>query len=151
MVYLAVILLIFVTDLVIKNIVEKKLEMHKQIPALNNKIYLTKYHNKGAFLNSFDSRREVVMLSSIVLTVFAACLFIGTFGKKGKTGLRIALSLLLGGALSNTYDRIERGYVVDYLGFQVKNQKLRNVIFNISDFFIIIGAFLTAIFRDETS
>jgi len=42
-------------------------------------------------------------------------------------------------------DRLTRGYVVDYFGFRVKNKRLRNVIFNISDFGIMIGAVLLVI------
>ena len=56
--------------------------------------------------------------------------------------LRVGLSLLLGGAFSNTYDRLKRKYVVDYVSFGVKWKKLRQVVFNISDFCIITGALL---------
>ncbi|MDE7258820.1 MAG: signal peptidase II, partial [Lachnospiraceae bacterium] len=41
-----------------------------------------------------------------------------------------------------TYDRLVRKYVVDYVSFPVKNQKIRNIVFNISDFCIMIGALL---------
>ena len=51
--------------------------------------------------------------------------------------------MLLGGAVSNTCDRMTRGYVVDYLGFNVKSKKLSNIIFNLSDFFIMAGALLS--------
>ena len=63
-------------------------------------------------------------------------------GTKGKMLLKTGLSFLLGGAFSNTYDRMIRGYVVDYFGFQVKNENLQKIVFNISDFCIAIGAAL---------
>ena len=56
--------------------------------------------------------------------------------------LRNGFALLLGGAYSNTYDRLIRKYVVDYVSFPVKNKKIRNIVFNISDFCIMIGALL---------
>lgn len=59
--------------------------------------------------------------------------------------LKTGLSILLGGAYSNTYDRLVRGYVVDYFGFQVKNERLRNIVFNISDFCIMIGALISVL------
>lgn len=55
------------------------------------------------------------------------------------------MALLLGGAYSNTYDRLTRKYVVDYVSFPVKNARLRKIVFNVSDFCIMIGALLLAI------
>ena len=55
------------------------------------------------------------------------------------------LALLLGGSFSNTYDRLRRKYVVDYLSFPVKWKWFRDIVFNISDFCIIIGALLAAL------
>ena len=37
-----------------------------------------------------------------------------TLGQKGKAALKLGLAFLLGGAFSNTYDRLKRKYVVDY-------------------------------------
>ena len=48
---------------------------------------------------------------------------------------------MLGGAYSNTYDRLVRKYVVDYVSFRVPG-RLKKVIFNIGDFCIMIGALL---------
>jgi len=59
--------------------------------------------------------------------------------------LKMSMALLLGGAYSNLYDRMKREYVVDYFGFNVKNQKLRSIVFNISDFCIMIGAAVSAL------
>ncbi|MDE7359775.1 MAG: signal peptidase II, partial [Lachnospiraceae bacterium] len=55
---------------------------------------------------------------------------------------KAGLALLLGGAYSNTYDRLTRKYVVDYVSFPVKNRRIRRIVFNISDFCIMIGALL---------
>lgn len=68
--------------------------------------------------------------------------FLSTFSFRGNSTLRAGLALLLGGAYSNTYDRLTRNYVVDYVSFPVKNKRVRRVVFNISDFCIMIGALL---------
>ena len=78
----------------------------------------------------------------MALTLGLTVLFVLTFSCKGSKMLKAGLSLLLGGAYSNTYDRLVRKYVVDYVSFPVKNEKIRNVVFNISDFCIMIGALL---------
>ena len=84
-------------------------------------------------------------------------MFVVTLGMKGKGLLNAGLALMLGGAYSNTYDRLKRKYVVDYISFHVAAEKCNSrllkkladkfskVVFNISDFAIIIGAMLLII------
>ena len=112
-------------------------------PILGGKMFVTKFHNKGAFLGAGEKNPQVLLGVSIGITLVCTVIFILTFGKHGKNMLKLGLSLLLGGAFSNTYDRLSRKYVVDYFGFNVKNEKLRNMIFNVSDFCILIGTVLT--------
>ena len=50
------------------------------------------------------------------------------------------MSLMLGGAISNLYDRFVRKYVVDYFGFRCSLKKLENITFNLADVFIFAGA-----------
>ena len=85
------------------------------------------------------------MLFRSLLTVLATLLFAITLGNAGKGLMKWGLTLLLGGAYSNTYDRIVRRYVVDYISFNVKNKKMRQIVFNMADFCIMIGAILVVI------
>lgn len=52
----------------------------------------------------------------------------------------VALSILLGGVLGNLYDRIFRGYVVDFININLFNYPL----FNLADAFITISMMLLA-------
>ncbi len=72
-------------------------------------------------------------------------LFVVSLTKAGSSTLKWGLTMLLGGAYSNTYDRLRRKYVVDYVSFQVPVKKLRQVVFNIGDFCIMAGAALVVI------
>ena len=105
----------------------------------------SQHHNRGAMLNAGQSRQKAVAVLSVIMTLVAVVVFIFSLGQKGNNMLRIGLALLLGGAFSNTYDRLKRKYVVDYFSFGVKWKRLRNIIFNLSDFCIIIGALTSAI------
>lgn len=136
---------IFLGDLWIKNYIEKNIVDGEIREKLGGKLLIRKYHNRGAMLNAGEKKRPVVAALSLVLSVVAAVLLILSFGHRGNNLLRIGLSLLLGGAFSNTYDRLKRKFVVDYVSFGVKWKKLRRVVFNISDFCIMIGALLTAL------
>ena len=140
--YILTILTIFTGELFWKGHVEKEIPENSSKKALHDTIILTKYHNRGAALNTGEKKPEIVKWISVVLTLIAAILFICGFGLAGKGLMKYGLSLLLGGAFSNTYDRLKRGYVVDYFRLNVPVKKIRNLIFNISDFCILIGALL---------
>lgn len=141
MAFLIIILVIFIVDFKVKTYIEKKKEMHKKEEILNGNIIIERYHNKGAILNSMDHKPGLVkIISSIMLgTIFLV--FSVLLTKKGNTLYKLGLSLILGGAASNVYDRIKKGYVVDYFSFKF----LKRVIFNLSDIFIFIGAVLISV------
>ncbi|MPM11080.1 Lipoprotein signal peptidase [bioreactor metagenome] len=56
----------------------------------------------------------------------------------GATTLKIALSLIIGGALGNLIDRIRLNFVTDFLDFTLINF----AIFNFADVFVILGVVL---------
>lgn len=55
--------------------------------------------------------------------------------------LRAGLWLIVGGGLSNLYDRLAYGYVVDFIRLDF----VRFAVFNPADVFVCIGAFLAAL------
>lgn len=133
---------IFLPDLFVKNHIEDTKAEGEETAVCNGRLLIRRYHNKGAFLNAGERRRGLVAVMSVALTLGMTVLFLLTFSYKGGHLLKAGLALLLGGAYSNTYDRLMRSYVVDYVSFPVKNKKIRNIVFNISDFCIAIGALL---------
>ncbi len=144
MIYIGIIAFIFIVEFVIKTMVEKKGKLGVTKPILGGKLLLRKHHNKGVMLNIGQSRQKAVAVLSLGLCLGISICFL-IFGSKITTLGRVGLSLVLGGAYSNTYDRLFRKYVVDYLSFGVKNKALRRIIFNIADFCIMIGAVLAVI------
>lgn len=147
--WILVVLGIFLGDTAIKNRVEKytqvsgKVQREKQI--LGGKLLLRRHHNRGAMLNLGERKRPLVAAISVAMTIVLTVVFLLSLGQRGNHLLRLGLSLLLGGSFSNTYDRIRRKYVVDYVSFGVKWEPLRKIIFNISDFCIIVGALIFAL------
>ena len=101
--------------------------------------------NEGAFLNLGEREPLLIRLISVVLTVFLTAVFVLTLGKAGKGLMKTGLSLLLGGAFSNTYDRLKNKMVTDYIRFDFGPQKFRQTVFNLGDFAIMIGALLTVL------
>lgn len=136
---------IFVLDLLLKNQIESKLEEGEEKPFCKGRLLLKKYHNKGAFLDLGAKKQGMIAGLSLLLTLFMTVVFLSTFTFRGNAALKAGLAFLLGGAYSNTYDRLVRKYVVDYVSFPVKNPRISRIVFNISDFCIVIGAMLITV------
>ncbi len=144
-IYTAIAALLCGADSLIKYAIERNHPDGELSPALHGKIIIRKFHNKGAMLNLGASRQQTMAVLSVIFTVFMTGVYVGTLGTRGRHMLKTGLSLILGGAYSNTYDRLFRKYVVDYVSFEVRNPRLRNIVFNLSDFGIMIGSCLLVI------
>ncbi len=142
MVYILTIACIFTADLLIKNRVEKTEKIGKTRKIFGGRLLLRRHHNKGFVLNKGSGRQWLVAACSLVLVLLCTVCFVVSLGNRGNTLLRTGLAFLLGGAYSNTYDRLKRRYVVDYISFPVKWKRFSDIIFNLSDFCIAAGAFL---------
>ena len=121
--------------LVIKNIADE------QFIRINSYFYLVHFKNEGAafsFLSDAGGWQRYFL--SIVAGV--ASIFIVYMIKKYRNELHTALglSLILGGALGNLYDRIFLGYVTDFLYFHFNDYYWPA--FNIADTAISIGVLI---------
>lgn len=147
--FVTLVSVIFFGDLYIKTKVEKYIptkgtgESEREL--LGGRLLLRRHHNRGMMLNVGEKRQPIVAAVSLALTAVLTVVFVISLGHRGNNLLRAGLALLLGGAFSNTYDRLRRKYVVDYLSFGVRWKGLRKIVFNLSDFCIIMGALLAAL------
>ena len=148
-VFVTLVSIIFFGDLYIKNRVEKYITAKGtekgERELLGGRLLLRRHHNRGMMLNVGEKKQPAIAAVSLTLTAVLTVVFLISLGNRGNNLLRAGLALLLGGAFSNTYDRLRRKYVVDYLSFGVKWKGLRKIVFNLSDFCIIIGALLAAL------
>lgn len=145
MVCIAVIAIIFLLDFNIKKLVEASYRNGEKKKCLNGRICLKKVHNSGFAASMGHMYSGMVAAVSLIVTIIGTVFFIISLGQRGNGLIRAGLSLVLGGAFSNTYDRLRKRYVVDYISFNVKWKWLSRLVFNVSDFCILIGALLTAL------
>lgn len=143
--HLIVLVGIFATDCKVKKYIQDTKVIGQEEKICNDLLLIRKHYNKGAFLNAGETRQKMIMGISVIFTMLITIVFVLTMGYGGKGLLKWGLTFLLGGAYSNTYDRIVRKYVVDYVSFNVPVKGIRRIIFNISDFCIMIGALLAVI------
>ena len=141
-IYTAIIPAVFAVDQAMKWTARRR-AFGKQKPFKNKpgRSYRLLYsENKGAALNMGSSVPMLVAAASILLCCVMTLVYIFTLGRAGKFFLKTGLSFLLGGAYSNTYDRLRRKYVTDYISFNAGPAWFRNIVFNIADFAIMVGA-----------
>lgn len=126
----------------------------KPITSYFDLYYLRNYGAAFSFLSDAGGWQKIffVTLSSIVCIGIIIWLF--KFATKQQKILTTAMSLVLAGAFGNLIDRINYGYVVDFLSFH--HEALANVpivkimfsdqgrfpAFNVADMAIFCGAFL---------
>lgn len=115
-----------ISDLIIKEIAEKKK------PDIIIK-------NTGFAGSRMKKHPNLVMTVSAVFTsLIALYIAVGDAGDRSVSLKKLGWSIVLGGALSNSIDRVRKHYVVDYI-------PIGKYVYNISDFFIYIGALIAGI------
>jgi len=128
---------IFLGDNYVKNQIEKKEEDYEE-EILEGNVTLSKFHNKGAMFSSLEKAPYAVLAGNCTALALTLGLVLETFINQRNKITKLGSAFLLGGALSNVYDRVKKGYVVDY--FTVNKGKLKKIVLNISDICIFIGA-----------
>lgn len=142
MVFLGLIGIIFFMEYGIKQHMDKTYTQNDKRRIAGGKIVLRKYYNTGAAGNFLSSRPGCVrLLHASVLTATGACLLY-LLPKKGLYAAKTGLSFLTGGGLSNLYDRIRKGHVVDYISFGFGPGWFQKLVFNSADFFVFAGILL---------
>ena len=135
--------LVILLDRWTKHLVASRIRMYEDIPVIRGFFSLTHTENTGAAFSLFaDSPAQWKTAMLISFSVVAMIVVSILLWKQARalTMTGIALSLILGGAVGNLWDRAARGRVVDFLLLYVKNY--RWPVFNLADSAIVVGASL---------
>lgn len=102
---------------------------------------LVRAHNTGAAFSLFASQPGWQRGFFIAIASIASIVILYLLRKdSGSILSKLALSLILGGALGNLIDRVVHGYVVDFLSFHINSHYWPA--FNVADSAIFVGAIL---------
>jgi signal peptidase II len=134
---------VVILDRVTKWLVASQITLHDSINVVPSFFKLTHVENHGAAFGLFDEsptqwKIGVLILFSLVAMVVVATLLWKNSHAMSATG--VGLSLVLGGAIGNLWDRLFAGHVVDFLDFYVGSYHWPA--FNVADTAIVIGALL---------
>jgi len=114
----------------------------ESMPVIKGFFALTLGYNRGAIFGSLTwlpatARYILFAIAGLTALIYFGRLFLT---EATPTWERVALGLILGGALGNGVDRIYRGAVVDFLDFNFGTWHYWT--FNLADSFILVGAML---------
>jgi len=124
-----------------KRLVAKDISLHDSIPVIQRVFYITHVENRGAAFGLFNdspSQWKIVLLvlfSLVALVIVSALLWRSSHTM---TATAVGLSLILGGALGNLWDRVLNGRVVDFLLVYIGSYQWPA--FNVADSAIVVGA-----------
>ena len=145
MIFIGIIGAVFLIDYFVKKRAEEELDSQKVEEVANGKIALQKLHNPGIVFGWFKGKTNITVVATAMAMGAMIFAFLDILFKSGKKLSKLGYALIIGGGLNNLYERCVKGYVTDYFSFNVKWEKLRRLVFNISDMFILIGAFLVVL------
>lgn len=133
--YLAIILAVLILDQLTKMLAMDKLSWNQSYPIISGVFHLTLVKNQGAAFGILKGQIFLFIITSLVTVIYLYLVL--TDKKKPQVPImKIALSLVLGGALGNLVDRMLYGHVIDFLDFRIWP------VFNFADTAITCGVVL---------
>src|SRR4030088_2254703 len=145
-IHLVLALVVVLLDRWTKRAVAARIPMYSHIQIIPGFFRLTHTENTGAAFSLFaDSPAHwktgmLIAFSLVALVIVFALLWTNA---RALTPTGIGLSLILGGALGNLWDRLASGRVVDFLLLYVRQYQWP--VFNLADSAIVVGAGLLVI------
>ena len=136
-------LFIVLLDRWTKHLVAARIAMYTHIQVIPGFFRITHTENTGAafslFADSPSHWKTVMLISFSVIAMIVVSILLWNQSRPF-TMTGIALSLILGGAFGNLWDRVAAGRVVDFL--DVYYRTYHWPVFNLADSAIVVGASL---------
>jgi signal peptidase II len=140
--YLGLSLFLFAMDRLSKSLVVSRLPLYDSVPVIPDFFHLTHVANTGALFGlmaGMDSPLRGIVFITIPVLAIALILVFQFRTEESELPVQVGLSLILGGAMGNLYDRVLYGHVVDFLDFSLAGHHWPA--FNLADSSICLGVF----------
>lgn len=139
----AIPIFIIIVDQITKLLAVKHLKGKGAIEIIDNFLRFYYVENYGAAFGMLKDKRIFFIVVTLVV-VFSVIFFIIRYSNIFSKAIKVAMVMLLGGAIGNLIDRIRLGYVVDFISFKLPGG-YDFPVFNIADSFIVISTILIMI------
>ncbi len=132
---------VMLLDQIIKIIVTSLLDFGQSITVIHNFFSISLLINTGGAFSIFQQHTLIlIVVSLIIIYILYRCFVKAKDINKRDT---VIYGILLGGICGNLFDRIFRGYVIDYLDFNIFSYNYP--VFNFADICIVLSVFLIVI------
>jgi signal peptidase II len=139
--YYLIMILGIALDQIVKFIVRSEIAYGTKIPVIKDFFYITYHENRGAAWGILQNQRILF----IVLTILMIGLLFYILARSYNRVLKLALSMIIAGAVGNLIDRcVKTGGVPDFLDFYFGKYNFPT--FNVADMFISCGAILLGVY-----
>ena len=143
--YPALIVFLVILDLFSKNYAVNNFLFGQSYSTLIPFIDFLLIYNSGIAFGIFDGYGNLASNFLLVITISILIYLIRLLAKEKVQIVKLALSLIIAGALGNIIDRTIDGKVTDFLHLELSNFSF--FIFNLADAFITLGAILIIYFE----
>jgi signal peptidase II len=134
-------LFVVLLDRATKWAVARNISLHDTIQLIPHVFYLTHVENRGAAFGLFADSPSQWKIGMLILFSVVAMIIVSTLlwrSGHAMTTTGVGLSLILGGAIGNLWDRLVSGRVVDFLLVYIGSYQWPA--FNAADSAIVVGA-----------
>lgn len=123
-----------------KFVVDSTFNLYDSRIVLGDYLRLTYIRNSGAAFGISFGSSKVMFAVTVLVIIFLVYLYLkGTLRPEHIIG-KIAVIMVLGGAIGNLIDRIRMGEVIDFIDMGIGNH--RWPIYNFADIYVTIGMFI---------
>ena len=144
--YLGVLGTVVILDQATKALLVRSLELHDYYPIIDGFLSLSHVYNRGAafgVLSSSNLPHQPLILAGLSLAALTAIAYYFLRLPAAARLPRLALALVLGGAIGNLIDRLRLGHVVDFIHVYWREHVWPD--FNVADSAITVGVVLLII------
>lgn len=120
----------------VKKVVMMALEASPTQQVGNGYLTLYEVHNTGAAFNLFSNQPEMIVMASFLAVALITFIVLIASGKINQTAIS-AMAALSAGITMNMLERIDQGFVIDYVHC---NFMPNFPVFNVPDIMIVFGA-----------
>jgi signal peptidase II len=133
--YYFIALVIIIADQLTKWLVVRYMEIGESIPIIHNFLYLSSHRNSGAAWGILEGKMYFFYVVTVAV-VIGLIIYLQKL-PKDQLWMKLALSLMLGGAIGNFIDRVIHKEVIDFINTFIFTYDFP--IFNVADSALVIG------------